>query len=519
VISTLPLVPAAQYLRMSTDHQQYSLRSQATAIQRYAERHGFTLIRTYEDAGKSGLSLKRRNGLASLLRDVVSRGQPYKAILVYDVSRWGRFQDTDEAAHYEFVCKSAGVPVHYCAETFTNDGTLPNTIMKALKRAMAGEYSRELSVKISRAKRLATELGFRAGGSAGYGFRRMLLSADGTHKRLLETGEYINNGKVILVHGPANQVARVREIYRLTIEEKRGAKSIARELNRRHVKHPGKPAWSYEHIVEILTNPKYMGAAVLGRTTSLLGTEVVAAPPDKWTVKAGAFEPIVDPETFAAAQRVLRDRTLYRSDEELLDRLRSLLSREGELSIRTVDGSRDVPAARTYKDRFGSMKRAYDLIGYVYQEDPIMAPRMRKIMWNTRQRHERLRKRLLASIRKCFPGELKVVRKGSIGRPLLCFRNGLRVSALVCPFFKTPLGNLRWNVPRLSADQSDVTLLCRCNLTGDAFHDLYLVPSVETPRVVRIKEDDHWLKCGKRLTDLTKLRRVAGKLLRAPSVP
>ncbi len=516
--SASPLVPAAQYLRMSTDHQQYSMRSQTAAIQQYAEVQGFTLVQSYEDPGRSGLSLKRRRGLARLLHDVVSGDRPYKAILVYDVSRWGRFQDADEAAHYEFMCKSAGVPVHYCAETFVNDGTLPNTIMKALKRAMASEYSRELSVKISRAKRLATELGFRAGGSAGYGFRRMLLSADGTRKRLLETGEYIDSGKVILVHGPANQVARVREIYRLTISEKRGAKSIARELNRRQIKHPGKPSWSYEHIVEILTNPKYMGDAVLGRTTSLLGTEVVNAPRDKWTVKAGAFEPIVDRETFAAAQWVLRDRTLYRSDEELLDRLRSLLSREGELSIRMIDGSRDVPAARTYIERFGSIKQAYDLIGYVYPEDPIRAPRVRKLMWNTRQRHERLRKRLLRSIRKLFPGELKVVRKEPLGRPVICFRDGLRVLALVCPSFKTPLGNLRWNVPPLVAKQSDVTLLCRCNLTDDAFHDLYLVPNLGSPGVVRVKEDDRWLERGERLTDLSKLRRVADNLLQARSV-
>ena len=32
-----PLVPAAQYLRMSTDHQEYSLDNQADAIARYAD--------------------------------------------------------------------------------------------------------------------------------------------------------------------------------------------------------------------------------------------------------------------------------------------------------------------------------------------------------------------------------------------------------------------------------------------------------------------------------------------------
>src|SRR5438309_886063 len=97
-------VPAAQYLRMSTEHQQYSLANQAEAISRYAREQGFGVVKTYDDPGKSGLQLRHRKGLKQLLQDVVSGGQPYRAILVYDVSRWGRFQDTDEAAHYEFVC-------------------------------------------------------------------------------------------------------------------------------------------------------------------------------------------------------------------------------------------------------------------------------------------------------------------------------------------------------------------------------------------------------------------------------
>src|SRR4029077_18232794 len=106
------LVPAAQYLRMSTDHQQFSLDHQSAAIQEYAESHGLEVVLTYSDAAKSGLVLRRRGGLRQLLKDVVAGPVPYKVILVYDVSRWGRFQDTDEAAHYEFLCKSAGIPVH-----------------------------------------------------------------------------------------------------------------------------------------------------------------------------------------------------------------------------------------------------------------------------------------------------------------------------------------------------------------------------------------------------------------------
>ena len=162
------LVPAAQYLRMSTEHQQYSLENQSAAIQKYAESHNFEVVRTYSDAAKSGLVLKRRTGLQQLLQDVVSGSSPCRAILVYDVSRWGRFQDTDESAHYEFLCKSAGVPVHYCAETFANDGTFPSLIMKALKRTMAGEYSRELGIKVFAGQKRLACLGFKQGGSPGY---------------------------------------------------------------------------------------------------------------------------------------------------------------------------------------------------------------------------------------------------------------------------------------------------------------------------------------------------------------
>ena len=84
-------MPAAQYLRMSTEHQQYSLENQAIAIREYADRRGFSIVHTYKDPGRSGLWLKRRPGLARLLQDVVSGAAAYRAVLVYDVSRWGPF--------------------------------------------------------------------------------------------------------------------------------------------------------------------------------------------------------------------------------------------------------------------------------------------------------------------------------------------------------------------------------------------------------------------------------------------
>ena len=142
------LIPAAQYVRMSTEDHQYSIDNQKATITAYAISHGFAVVSTYADAGKSGVEIKHRHELRRLLSDVVSGQAQFKAILVYDVSRWGRFQDVDEAAHYEFLCRSAGIPVRYCAEQFENDGSAASAIMKALKRTMAAEYSRELGVKV-----------------------------------------------------------------------------------------------------------------------------------------------------------------------------------------------------------------------------------------------------------------------------------------------------------------------------------------------------------------------------------
>lgn len=78
---------AAEYVRMSTEHQQYSTQNQADKIREYAERRGIRIIRTYADEGKSGLRIDGREALQALLRDVESGNADFNVILVYDVRR------------------------------------------------------------------------------------------------------------------------------------------------------------------------------------------------------------------------------------------------------------------------------------------------------------------------------------------------------------------------------------------------------------------------------------------------
>lgn len=142
---------AALYVRMATEQQQYSTANQTDKIRDYASKRGIVIIKTYSDVGKSGLSIFGRTGLQKLLSDVDSGQADFNLILVYDISRWGRFLDPGEGAYYEDICKRAGIEVTYCAEQFENNSTSASTIVKAIKRSMADEYRRELSVMIDQA--------------------------------------------------------------------------------------------------------------------------------------------------------------------------------------------------------------------------------------------------------------------------------------------------------------------------------------------------------------------------------
>src|SRR5271165_353277 len=139
---------AAQYLRMSTEHQQFSIENQMAVITEYAKSHDFEVVHTYSDEARSGIDLAHRPGLKQLLDDITNKRADFRAVLVYDVSRWGRFQDADESACYEFLCRRAGVSVVYCAEPFANDLSVVASLLKALKVDVAAEYLRELSAKV-----------------------------------------------------------------------------------------------------------------------------------------------------------------------------------------------------------------------------------------------------------------------------------------------------------------------------------------------------------------------------------
>lgn len=470
---------AAQYVRMSTEHQQYSTLNQEDAIREYAARRGYEIVRTYADAGKSGLNVAGREQLRRLIEDVQNGRADYTAILVYDISRWGRFQDADESAYYEYLCKRAGIEVHYCAEQFENDGGPTSTIIKSVKRAMAGEYSRELSSKVFKGQCRLIELGYRQGGMAGFGLRRMLINQAGEPKGALAHGEKksLQTDRVILVPGPENELQVVRWIYDQFTRQGRRESEIANDLNAQGLGTDlGRP-WSRGTVHQVLRNEKYVGNNVYNRTSFKLKKKHVQNPPSMWVRADGAFQAIVAPEAFFMAQGILQERMRRVTDEEMLSRLRTLMKQHAVLSSQLIDAAEELPCSAAYRHRFGSLLRAYRLAGYEPERD---------------YRYVEINR----DLRALYPQLVKEVmsRLDSVGATvtqdatsdLLLINGEYSATMVLSRCRQTPAGSLRWMI-QLDRDLSpDITILVRMDAANQKPADFYLLPimDIDAPKLL-----------------------------------
>ncbi|MFD2238162.1 recombinase family protein [Aureimonas populi] len=231
---------------------------------------------------------------------------------------------------------------------------------------MAGEYSRELSVKVFAGQGRHIELGHRQGGPAGYGLRRALIDQSGAFKGELAHGEQksIQTDRVVLVAGPDEEVAMVREIYRRFVEDLIPERQIADELNARGIVTDLGRSWTRGTVHQILINEKYIGNNVWNRVSFKLKKKRVRNSPDMWFRADGVFPAIVDRHLFEAAQTIIRERSFRLSDEEMLEALRNLRRDKGLLSGLIIDEAEGLPSSSAYSSRFGSLLQAYKLVGY-----------------------------------------------------------------------------------------------------------------------------------------------------------
>ena len=466
-------VRVAQYLRMSTDHQQYSLHNQSEYIKDYAEKNNMEIAYTYDDAGKSGVSIIGRHSLQQLLSDVEQKKIDIQAVFFYDVSRFGRFQNSDEAAYYSFLFERNGVDLIYCSEPIpTKDFPLESSVILNIKRSSAAYHSRNLSEKVFIGQVNLIKLGYHQGGMAGYGLRRLLVDENGIAKEILgfRKRKSIQTDRVILIPGPKNEIKIVNSIYDLFIDDNMPEFIIAERLNEQNIPAENGTLWTRAKIHQILTNEKYIGNNIYNKTSSKLKSRLVKNPKNEWVRCDKAYKPIISKKKYNKAQEIIQLRSVHLTNDELLEKLKQKLESNGKLSGFIIDEDDTGPSSSVYRTRFGGLLRAYTLIGYKPEHD------YSYIQINEALRSfysgiiEDFKGEILKS--NCYIDEYKYA-------PMLYINDELLISVLITKCTPMKSGKLRWKVRFDNSQKADITIVIRMDSQNISPLDFYIIPKIE----------------------------------------
>lgn len=365
ILQTSSKLAIAYYRHSAEDKQEFSIPVQREEIHKFAKKHNITIVKEFEDAGVSGL-LSKRPGFEKLLE--CSKKENFHYVLVFDVTRWGRFQDMDESAYYEFLIKRAGKRVIYIDKGFTNDeNPLVNDLIKTIDRYMAADYSKKLSEKVFLGSKKIASLGFSVGGKAPYGLRRLLLDANKNPVRILKDGEHksIDNERVIFTLGPKEEVKIIKRIFDDFVNKNMDKSVIAQILNSEGIHSPKGRSWDSKKISDILRNEIYIGTKIYNKTTQKLKTRTRANPKDSWVICKDAFEAIVNKDLFYKAQEKMSQLRLYYPTEKLIDELKQIFEKHKKVTSDLINGWDNTGCASTYRRRFVSLYNAYVKINYL----------------------------------------------------------------------------------------------------------------------------------------------------------
>jgi hypothetical protein len=223
-------------------------------------------------------------------------------------------------------------------------------------------------------------------------------------------------------------------------------------------------------VHQLLTNPKYAGANVYNRRSFKLKRKRVTNPPEIWVRREGAFRPIVTLEQFAEALAIVESRHRHFTDEQLLDCLKKLLARFGTLSGILIDEIEEMPSSTLYRHRFGSLIRAYELIGYT----PVRDYRYVETNRALRELHCRQYASIIDQLR-----ENGARVKSNPASDLLTINEEFTTSLVLARCRETAAGNYRWLIRLENSLDPDVTIAARLKPENEEILDYYLLPSMD----------------------------------------
>lgn len=285
-LSEKPLRVAA-YCRVSTDKrdQANSLESQKKYFFQYITLNPLWEFRgIYADDGVSGTDALRRGEFIRMIGDA-EMGK-FDLIITKEISRFAR--NIVDCITYTRKLRELGVGVLFLSDSiYTMDGDWE--LRMALMSAMAQEESRKTSQRVKWGQRRQMEKGVVFG-------RGML-------------GYCLRDGKLTV---NPEEAGTVRLIFSKFLDEGKGARRIARELNEEGIK-PSEymKGWTYTNILRILRNEKYSGDLIQGKTYTpdYLTHRKKRNPGEaEKVIIRDHHEPIISPERFEQIQRELMRR-------------------------------------------------------------------------------------------------------------------------------------------------------------------------------------------------------------------
>jgi hypothetical protein len=289
---------------------------------------------------------------------------------------------------------------------------------------------------------------------------------------LLARGEHksIQTDRVVLVPGPPAEIEIVQWIFHEFVDAGRTERDIAGTLNERQILSDLGRQWTRGAVHQMLINEKYVGDNVWNRVSFKLKKKRVHNQADMLVRANGAFESIVDRSLFAAAQVIIERRSQKLTDEEMLEALRVLFEQRGHLSGLIIDEPETVPSSATYQHRFGSLLRAYQLVGYSPDRDYIYVEVNR-------------------ALRAMYPGIVASTIEGiesagghvvrDVATDLLSINGEFTASIVIVRCKQTSAGTLRWHVRFESELRPDITVAIRMDPNNQYAHDYYLLPRLD----------------------------------------
>ena len=271
-------------------------------------------------------------------------------------------------------------------------------------------------------------------------------------------------------------------MFRKFVENDRRESEIADELNQRGIRTPTGTEWTRDTVHGVLTNEKYIGNNLYNRRSFKLKKRRVVNAPRDWVRAEGAFERIVEPEVFVRAQEIIRARRKRMTDEEMLERLRVLYARKGYLSGIIIDEAEDIPSSGTYHRRFGSLYRAYELIGFTPDRDYQYIEINRRL----RKLHAEIVSDIVHNI-EGLGGWVNV--DGSTG--LFTINGEFTASVVIARFRRMAGGAKRWILRLETGLRPDITVAVRMDEGNETILDYYLLPPADiTDGVLRLAEEN-----------------------------